>query len=265
MKKFKIIDSHCHIYPDKIAERAVAGTGSFYDMTPLLDGKISTLIKHGENAGIEHFIVQSVATSPKQASGINRFIKEAVTLGNGRFTGLGTVHPDSDNIDSEIDEIIELGLKGIKLHPDIQAVAIDDARMHRIYERCEGVLPILMHTGDSRFDYSNPNRMLPILERYPHLTVVGAHLGGWSVWDEAVLRLSKFENFCVDTSSSLYALSKERAREIILAYGEKRVLFGTDYPMWKPEIELELFMGIDLSDKAREDILYNNAARVFIK
>ena len=30
MKKYKIIDAHCHIYPDKIAEKASAATCEFY-------------------------------------------------------------------------------------------------------------------------------------------------------------------------------------------------------------------------------------------
>ena len=263
MKKYKIIDSHCHIYPDKIAEKAAAGTGDFYDMTPLLDGKISTLLEHGERAGIGHFIVQSVATAPKQASGINHFIAKTIAAGNGRFTGLGTLHPDSDRIDEEIDEILELGLKGVKLHPDIQRVAIDDPRMNRIYRRCEGTLPILMHTGDSRFDFSNPGRMLPVLQKYPNLTVIGAHLGGWSVWEEAAQRLSGFKNFLVDCSSSFYAMTPKKAKELLLSYGTDRVLFGTDYPMWKPEIEIERFMNIDLTEEQREDILYRNAAKLF--
>jgi len=144
-------------------------------------------------------------------------------------------------------------------------VAIDDPRMHKIYELCEGRLPILMHTGDYRFDYSNPNRMEPILQKYPLLTVIGAHFGGWSVWDEATEKLSKYKNLLVDCSSSLYAMTAERAREIIMTYGTDRVLFGTDYPMWDIKADLERFMKIDLTEKEREDIFYNNTARLFLK
>ena len=264
MKKYRIIDSHCHIYPDKIAEKASASTSDFYHMPSLFDGKISTLLERGGAAGIEHFIVQSVATSPKQVSGINRFISEAVKNSDGRFTGLGTLHPGSTNLEEEVLEIISLGLKGVKLHPDIQRVAIDDDSMHKIYELCENRLPILMHTGDHRFDFSNPNRMLPILEKYPRLTVVGAHFGGWSVWDDATRMLAGHENFYVDCSSSLYAMTPEKARELIFAYGTDRVLFGTDYPMWDIDAEMERFMKIDISEKEREDILYNNAHRLFL-
>ena len=242
MKHYPIIDAHCHIYPDKIAAKASASTGEFYHMPSRLDGKISTLLERGGRAGIEHFVVQSVATSPKQVSGINRFIAETVASGGGKFTGLGTLHPESECPEAEIEEIMALGLRGVKLHPDIQKVGIDDERMHRIYALCEGILPILMHTGDHRFDYSNPNRMEPVLARYPRLTVIGAHFGGWSVWDEATARLCRYENFLVDCSSSLYAMSAEQARELIMAYGTKRVLFGTDYPMWLPEVEIDRFM-----------------------
>ena len=263
VKKYRIIDSHCHIYPDKIAEKASASTSDFYKMPSLFDGKISTLLERGGAAGIEHFIVQSVATTPKQVSSINRFIADAVANSGGRFTGLGTLHPDSDDIAADIDEIIELGLKGVKLHPDIQRFMIDEPRMQRIYELCEGRLAILMHTGDHRFDFSNPNRMEPVLEKYPNLTVIGAHFGGWSVWDEATEKLSKYKNFLVDCSSSLYAMSPERAKELILAYGTDRVLFGTDYPMWDIDTEIERFMKIDLTEEQRKDILYNNASRLF--
>ena len=136
MKNYKIIDAHCHIYPDKIAQKASDSTGNFYQIPSLLDGKISTLLEHGKKAGIEHFIVQSVATTPKQVSSINNFIAQSVADSKGKFTGLGTLHPDSDNIEADFNEIIELGLKGVKLHPDIQKFKIDDYRMLKIYELC---------------------------------------------------------------------------------------------------------------------------------
>lgn len=265
MKKYRIIDSHCHIYPDKIAQKASDATATFYELPPSLDGKISTLIEHGEKAGIEHFIVQSVATTPKQVSSINNFIAQAVAESRGRFTGLGTLHPDSEDMEADVNEIIALGLKGVKLHPDIQKVQLDDPRMLKMYELCEGRLPMLIHTGDHRYDNSNPNRMIPILEKYPRLTVIGAHFGGWSVWEEATHILNKYENFLVDCSSSLYAITPEKAKELIMIYGVDRVLFGTDYPLWIPESEIERFMQIDLTDEQREDILYNNAAKLFFE
>ena len=133
-----------------------------------------------------------------------------------------------------------------------------------MYELCEGKLPILFHTGDFRYDMSNPDRVKHVMDTFPDLKVIGAHFGGWSVWDKATEMLSRFDNFLVDCSSSFYAMSAERARELIMAYGTDRVLFGTDYPMWEIETEIERFMAIDLTEKEREDIFCNNALR-FLK
>ena len=261
--KYYTIDSHCHIYPDAIAERAVAGTDNFYNCKSFCKGTVSDLLNEGEKAGIDHFIVQSVATTPHQVSSINRFISESVAASGGKFTGLGTLHPDSEDMAADVEELIALGLKGVKLHPDIQNFKVDDPRMLRIYELCQGRLPILMHTGDHRYDNSNPNRLMPILETYPDLTLIGAHFGGWSIWEEATEKLCGYKNLYVDCSSSLYSMAPEKAKELIGIYGAHRVLFGTDYPMWEPREELERFMKIDLADEERADILAGNAAKLF--
>ena len=262
--KFTVIDSHCHIYPIKIAKPAVESTGRFYDMTALGDGTVDSLLKIGENCGIDRFVVQSVATTPHQVKSINEFIASEVANHPDKLIGLGTLHPESQDIKGDLAHIKELGLRGVKLHADIQKFAIDDYRCLKIYELCEKEnMPVLMHTGDYRFDYSNPNRLVPVLEKYKNLIVIGAHLGGWSVWDEAVEKLSGYKNFYVDSSSSLYELPIDRATEIIRAYGADRVLFGSDFPVFSPDIELERFMALPLTDNEKRAILSENVLKLY--
>ena len=260
----KIIDSHCHIFPDKIAARAAESTGRFYDFTAAGDGTVQGLLNNGAAVNIEHFVIQSVATAPKQVRSINEFIAEAVKNGEGKFTGLGTLHPDSDDLAADFRHLVSLGLKGVKLHPDIQQFKIDDYRCLKIYELCEqNGMPILLHTGDSRFDFSNPNRLLPVMQIYSELIVVGAHLGGWSVWDEATSKLADLPNLYVDCSSCMPFLPPHRVKEIIRCYGAERVLFGSDYPMFLPEKELPSFLDLGLSDEENRLILHDNACKVY--
>lgn len=259
----KIIDAHCHVYPDKIALKASGATSSFYDMPSLCDGRVDTLKEKAAAAGIGTCMIQSVATTPHQVSSINNFIARTVSE-NRCFIGLGTLHPDSGDLEGDIEELQELGLVGVKLHPDIQKFKIDDYRCLKIYELCEKKgIPILLHTGDSRFDYSNPNRLVNILEIYDKLTIIGAHFGGWSLWKQAAQMLHSFENFYVDSSSSLYALSKSEALEIISIYGTERILFGSDYPMWEPGEELRKFLALGLPEHDEKKILFENASRLF--
>ena len=242
----------------------MAGTDTFYGLHSLYDGKVNTLLSIGNDVGIDHFVVQSVATSPKQVQSINEFIAATVAAYPAFMTGLGTLHPESSDIAADVQHLKELGLHGVKLHPDIQRFKIDDYRCLKIYELCEREqLPILMHTGDSRYDFSNPNRLLPVLKIYTGLVVVGAHLGGWSVWKEARENLAGLPNFYVDTCSSLPFLSAEEAELTIRAYGADRVLFGTDYPMFSASKELELLEKLTLTAAEKQQILADNAVKVF--
>lgn len=259
----KIIDTHCHIYPDKIAEKAAKAIGEFYHITMRNDGRMDTLLRAGAAAGIDQFLVFSVATKPSQTVSINEYIVETVARHEGQMLGLGTIHPDNTEPGVHVEYMLAHGLCGVKLHPDIQGVALDDPRCMRIFEECEGRLPVLLHTGDSRYDFSNPNRLLPVLERFPRLTVIGAHFGGYSIWQSAAEVLAGRENFYVDCSSSLFAMTPEEGRRLVRAYGAEHVLFGTDFPMWDPMEEVARFDALELSERESRLILSENAERLF--
>lgn len=261
---FQIIDSHCHIYPEKIASKAVAGTDKFYDTVAKCDGTAGSLLQINTEVGIDHSLVQSVATTPKQVQSINNFIADTVKNADGRLTGLGTLHPDSEDQRADVQHLVDLGLKGVKLHPDIQQFKIDDYRCLKIYELCEEFgLPILMHTGDKRYDFSNTNRLIPILETYTNLTIIGAHMGGWSLWEEASEQLAGTPNLYVDCSSTMAWVPLDKTAEIIRRYGAERVLFGTDYPMWHPKDEVEMFFNLGLSDGEMKLILSENVKKIY--
>ena len=259
----KIVNAHCHIYPEKIADKAVIGIRDFYDLDMSLNGKVDGLLKDGGEVGVTHYLVHSVATTPKQVRSINEFIAKSVNTHPDLFTGFGTLHPDSEDIQGDFDYLIELGLKGVKLHPDFQRFAMNEERAFRIGEVVSDAgVPMQVHCGDFRYRYSNPEQVKPFLEEFPDIPFIGAHFAGWSMWEEATGKLAGFENLHVDLSSSLYALTPETALDLIHAYGADKVLWGTDYPMWESKSEMEYFEKIDLTSKERSRILYDNAAKL---
>lgn len=262
MRKYRIADAHCHIYPDKIAEKAAEGTGKFYDIKMRFDGKADTLKEICRKSEIKKCLIQSVATTPKQVSSINRFIAGEVEKSEGLFVGFGTLHPLSENIDGDIEELISLKLRGVKLHPDIQGFAADDPKCVRIYEKIAGKLPLLIHCGDCRYDMSNPNRIGKVIDGFPNMTVIAAHLGGYTMWEKAAETYAGKRNVFVDTSSSFPFLTDEQIKKYIKAYGAEKVLFGTDYPMWNVEDDLERLFSLGLTEKEYEMILYENFERL---
>ena len=259
-----IIDFHVHIFPDKIAQKAANAVGRFYDIPMAMDGSLSTAIREMDRAGIGRFVAHSVATTPAQVHSINKFIMEAYAQYPERIIPFAAMHPDAENIPQLIDEIVAADFKGIKIHPDIQGFKIDDPHVLEMISAIAGKLPLLIHTGDYRYDNSGPARMTHVMELFPDLIAICAHLGGYSEWDDAVKCLAD-ENVYVDSSSSFFMLGKERARELIDLYGADRVLFGSDYPMWQMKAEKETMLSLELDDNSLKKIFSGNLLRILGK
>ncbi len=260
----KFIDFHTHIYPDPIADKATQAVRDFYEMGQGgLHGSAEVLLERGKKCGIEKYLVLPVALKPQQVRHINQTILDALAI-HPEFYGFGTVHASMEDLLGELDFIEKSGLLGIKLHPDTQLFNIDDERLFPLYDAMQGKLPLMLHTGDPRYDFSHPRRLLRIMQLFPRLEVIGAHFGGWGVQEEA-WPLLKDTRCWVDLSSSRQFMSKEQFAHYIDLYGADRVLFGSDFPLWDPKEEVEYFMSLPMSDDAREKIAWRNAERILQK
>ena len=255
----RIIDCHAHVYPDKIAGKASDAIGDFYNIKMAHDGTAASLLKSGERNGVTGHIIHSVATIPEQVRTINDFIAKTVRENPERFIGFATLIPGMDGLEKEIERIRELGLKGVKLHPDFQKFNIDDPVCDRMYGLLEGNLPLLIHTGDGRYEraFSSPKRIAPVTGKFPELKIICAHFGGYTEWDIAAEALAG-KNVWADTSSSLSYIGKKKTRELISLFGENKVVFGTDYPMWDAGSEIEMIMSLGLGEETAEKIFWKN-------
>ena len=256
-EKYEIIDAHAHIFPEKIAETATVSIGDFYKLHMDGCGVSDKLIESGDKIGTSMYLVCSTATVPRQTENINIFISEECKK-HSCFYGFGTTHADSESIEGDINQIKTLGLHGVKLHPDFQKFNADSPEAFKIYEVIEGELPLLIHCGDNRYDFSAPNRIANIAKNFPKLKILAAHLGGYQRWDEAEECLKGFENVRFDCSSSLAFLSPERAAHIIRTYGVENCFFGVDFPMWSHDAEFERFLKLGFSEDENRKILSGN-------
>ena len=257
----QIIDIHTHIYPDEIALKATKSVRDFYQIgEESMDGTESMLMQRGKEAGISKFVILPVAIRADRVQGINDFIVQRVKQ-NDALIGFGTVHAAMEHMDDEVQRILELGLKGIKMHPDSQRFSIDDLRLFPMYEAVQGKLPVLLHMGDHRYDYSHPVKLRRILDLFPRLQVIAAHFGGYSMYETAC-ELLKDTDCVFDVSSSLMFLPEGEAERYIGIYGAERMAFGTDYPMWDPVKETEHFFRLKLKEEQFEQICHKTAERI---
>lgn len=259
----EIIDAHAHIYPEKIAKKATDAIGEFYDIQMEMPaGTTDQLIEDGSRAGITRYIVHSVATTAHQVRSINEFIKKEADL-HKEFIPFMTLHQDltEEQTASEIEWAKNNAFKGIKLHPDFQKFNIDDEIAQKFYKHAGENFPILLHVGDDRFDFSSPERLIKTAKKYPKVTFIAAHFGGYRKWNDAE-EYKGLNNVYFDTCSSLPFITPKKAKEIIDMLGADKFFFGTDFPMWDAKEELNRFNQIDLTNEEKEKILSLNIKRV---
>lgn len=257
----KIIDIHTHIYPNEIARKATDSVRDFYGIGDgSMDGTEGMLLDRGRAAGIEQFVILPVAIRPDRVQHINDFVLQRAGE-KDCLIPFGTVHAAMDNLPDEVERVLSLGAKGIKLHPDSQGFAIDDPRLFPLYETVLGRVPVMLHMGDKRYNYSHPIKLRRILDMFPRLDVIAAHFGGYSMYDTA-RELLQDTNCVMDISSSMMFMEPGAPEKYINIYGAERMAYGTDYPMFDPVKEVEHFLHLRLTDDQKEQIAYKTAQRI---
>lgn len=111
-----LIDFHTHLFPDKIAARAIEAlengiinTHGRLLLKPQTDGTLAGLIKSMDECGVDMSIVMPIATSPTQHIIINHFEKEITD--NKRIISFGSVHPRQENWEETLEYVASEGLK----------------------------------------------------------------------------------------------------------------------------------------------------------
>ncbi len=259
----RIIDAHTHIFPQKIVNEALAATNEFYPYTVIKGkGTPEDLLETGRKAGIDRFVVFSAATAPHQVVSINDFII-GVCAEHPEFIGVGTMHKDFENYEAELARIYSLGIRGIKVHPDIQKTRLDDEKMLDVYSVMNDLgMFLIAHTGDYRYDYSQPHRLARVAKMFPDMRFIGAHFGGWSQWDEAREYLD-LPNVYFDTSSTMQFAGLEPALKAFETFAPDHFFFASDYPTWDPRDEIEQIKKLGLDRKALEGVFHGNFEKFY--
>ena len=214
----------------------------------------------------------------------NQEIADLVRKYPDKFIGFGSVNPNKDEnyVDAKLQEISDLGLKGIKMLPTFQMFnPSENKNFERICEYCEKNRKVLLyHTGCdpgpwenlSLSEDANPKYLTKILEKYS-LTIVLAHTGSYSAWkpgiwlNEALELGRKFDSVYFDTAAvSSIIFSEKTLNKIREVVGLERLLFGSDYPVvWGSDIkyEVDFIKSCNyLTVQEKEKILGLNAAEI---
>lgn len=260
---FKIIDIHNHIFPDKIALRAAESIKTFYDFSYMEgNGASDDLLSLGSGLDIAKFVICSAAVKYEKVETANDFIINHVSS-NPIYAGFGTTHAGYKEHRKELERVKNAGLIGLKIHPDIQGFDIDDPGMYGAYEAASELeLPILFHIGDKKHHFSEAKKLRKMMDKFPDLKVIAAHMGGYSKKDDAYEYLVGTRAY-FDVSQWYNFLTEEEFVKMIYDHGVDKILYGCDFPLNSPYSAAEKFYNVDISDEDKEKIFSTNSEKLF--
>lgn len=277
-----IFDAHVHLFPTRevgleVVEgiKAQSGTGYYATGTP------EEYLADMEKAGIDMGLMLSFSPD-NQLKNMNYWTVAITRPGKSRpakypmllpFVSVSPTMKGKTMLE-ELEHKLTWGMRGVKIHPIAQKFAPDDPRMKPVYQwLVDHDLPITAHTGeniikDEFAGFGEPKRWLSVLEEFPGLKLILAHLGN-GYWDQTLELAQKHPHVLFDTAiafsyiNSPTTLDDNEAVEIIKTIGAHRILFGSDYPWINPAGDVERIKGLNISERDKALILGDNAARLF--
>ena len=201
----------------------------------------------------------------------NDIVAQAVTAYPERFIGYARVNANySNDIEKELTRCFDrFGFRGIKIHPYLDQVSIDDPRYKPVWEfAAERKAPILIHTWNSlRSDdplihFCIPSKIEKIACDYPDAKIILGHSGGeYDGILEAIKTAKDLANVYFDTASSrLYPGVIEM---MVNEVGPDKVLYGSDVPLLSPGPQIGKIVYADIEESDKRKILGHNAAKLF--
>lgn len=207
---------------------------------------------------------------------VNQFVADYARHDPHRLISCGSLHPrHTTNIMADVEHILRLGLRMIKIHPPHQLLFPNDylngvKELEIIYRAAEANgIPVMFHTGTSVFPgarnkYGDPIHLDDVAIDFPKLKIILAH-GGRPIWmDTAFFLLRRHPNIYLDISGippKALLTYFPRLSEIV-----HKTLFGTDWP--SPGVvdikrNLDEFRALPLDQTMQAQILGGTAAALW--
>jgi predicted TIM-barrel fold metal-dependent hydrolase len=265
-----LIDVHTHLHPPKLfrAIRRWFAERSDWDISAQ-PTEPHDVAAHYRAAGVERFVFCSYAHKPDMARELNAWLCQTSRDLDGYGLPLATVHLDDAAYLDDLRIALDDGCIGLKIHEDVQRLAVDDPRFDPVYaELARRGGFVLAHIGPIPWDYpphAGRERVEAVLAKHPELNFVVAHFGAPDSADYLAL-MERHARLYLDTTMYFAPGSPIGSRFVADAAGmaarANRIVYGTDFPNipFPYDRELRGLEALALPEPALRAILHDNGA-----
>lgn len=268
------IDTHVHIEPDTRDSAADEAARKYFgEKEPALSRLELADYYRSRKIGCVVFSVDERMTGREQVP--NEDVMALALANSDIMIAFASVDPTrgKEAVD-RAERLISLGIRGFKIHQPLMNFHANDRIAYPFYEVVAAAgLPVIFHTGHSgigtgmpggggvRLKYGNPMDIDDVAVDFPNMPIILAHPSfPWQ--DEAISICLHKPQVYIDLSG----WSPKYFSPILIQYAntllKHKMLFGSDFPLIKPDRWLAEFNKLAIRDEVRPLILKENAVRL---
>ncbi|NLH48849.1 MAG: amidohydrolase [Myxococcales bacterium] len=266
------VDAHVHLFPDELFAAisrwfAAAGWELPYQT------RTADILRTLSLLGVREFWALPYAHKPGIADALNEYIA-GQQRDDPRVIGFFTVHPADENPAATARRALdELGLHGLKLHAEVQGMALDDVRLDGVFALLEARgVPCILHAGNApypeKIERLDVAHLAGRLARNPRLKAVIAHLGAPQTADYLEL-MDRYSELRLEVSFAHVPPWYEQPPAMLARLGRyaDRLLFGSDFPYvtFPYAWQVRSWLRVDWVRERADDFFGGNARRLLAK
>ncbi|MCD4533950.1 amidohydrolase [Nocardioides sp. cx-169] len=269
-----LFDVHVHFLPENI-QRAVYAVFDAAGPKIGRDWPIRYRVSHEERIeilrgfGVRRFSTLHYAHKPGVAGYLNDWSRD-FAAGVPEVLRSATFYPEPEAA-SYVADLVAGGVEVFKVHVQVGEFHLDDPLLDPVWGALEDAgTPVVIHAGSGPVGnaFTGPDPLRPVLERFPRLTAVVAHMGA-PEYAEFLALAETYERVHLDTTMVFTEFFGAYPPDLVprLRDVQPKVLLGSDFPTipYPYAEQLAGLSRLDLGDDWLRDVCWHNATRLFAR
>ncbi|MDS0527098.1 amidohydrolase family protein [Clostridium sp. SHJSY1] len=184
----------------------------------------------------------------------NHLVLDAIKKYPDKFYGFYCVNPHMGKTTlHQLEEAVKQGFVGLKLAPMVHQFSFSSNIIYELAELCgELGIPFYAHVVYS--PAASTNKFNNLVKMFPKTKFILGHMGFGPADTAAIQYAMESDNLYLETSQGSYLILKQALEKL----GSKKIIFGTEFPMYHPIASLSNVYALGCSDSQLEDICCNN-------
>lgn len=187
----------------------------------------------------------------------NEYLTASCSNYGAILQGMACINPHDPDGTETLVKLFKQGFRGLKLSPMSHQFSFASKAVAALAACCgEHGFPLYTHVVFS--PGASTSRLISLARQFPGTNFILGHMGFGPADREGLEAAVELDNFYLETSTGSYLHIQEAVKKA----GAGKIIFGSEYPLSHPAVELKKILLLHLSDEENDKIWGGNISRL---